>query len=81
MGIWRLVLRQIVGALFMGHGSQKLFGWFEGPGLEATGKSFEQMSMRPGRQHALAASLAECGGGAAGLGALAVHAFDERLAA
>src|SRR4051812_22993925 len=27
-----LILRVTLGALLMGHGGQKLFGWFEGPG-------------------------------------------------
>ncbi len=31
------VLRVVVGGLFMGHGLQKLAGWFGGHGLEATG--------------------------------------------
>ena len=30
------VLRAIVGTLFMGHGLQKLAGWFGGHGLEGT---------------------------------------------
>jgi uncharacterized membrane protein YphA (DoxX/SURF4 family) len=28
-----LCLRLTVGTLMAGHGAQKLFGWFEGPGL------------------------------------------------
>ncbi|HMD58009.1 MAG TPA: DoxX family protein [Solirubrobacteraceae bacterium] len=57
-------LRTIVGALFVGHGTQKLFGWFEGNGLEATAQFFEGIGLRPGRRHALAAGAAETGGGA-----------------
>src|SRR5689334_7988457 len=30
------VVRIAAGIIFMGHGAQKLFGWFDGPGLEAT---------------------------------------------
>ena len=58
------VLRWIVGGLFVGHGTQKLFGWFDGHGLEATAKGFESMGLRPGRRHATAAGAAEAGGGA-----------------
>jgi putative oxidoreductase len=65
MKIGRLLLRLVVGGLFIGHGTQKLFGWFGGPGLETTAAGFEQLGMRPGRRNAVAASLAEAGGGAA----------------
>ena len=65
MRIARLLLRVTVGALFVGHGTQKLFGWFGGYGLDATAKGFDAMGMRPGRHHALAAGVAEAAGGAA----------------
>ncbi len=58
-----LILRATVGALVAGHGAQKLFGWFEGPGLEGTSGFMEQLQLRPGRQWAMAASAAEFGGG------------------
>jgi putative oxidoreductase len=58
------VLRWVVGALFFGHGTQKLFGWFDGHGPEATAQTFERMGLRPGRRHATAAGAAEAGGGA-----------------
>jgi putative oxidoreductase len=48
----------------MGHGLQKLTGWFEGHGLKATGESFEAMGLRPGKAHATAAGLSETAGGA-----------------
>jgi putative oxidoreductase len=64
MKIARLLLRLIVGGLFVGHGTQKLFGWFGGPGLEGTAQGFDSMGMRPGRQHATVAGAAETGGGA-----------------
>ena len=60
----RLFLRLTIGALFVGHGTQKLFGWFGGKGLAATARGFESMGMRPGREHALAAGVAEAAGGA-----------------
>jgi putative oxidoreductase len=64
MKIGRLLLRLAVGGFFVGHGTQKLFGWFGGHGLETTGKAFESMGLRPGKRHALAAGAAEAGGGA-----------------
>jgi putative oxidoreductase len=65
MKIGRLLLRLTVGGLFIGHGTQKLFGWFGGHGPDATGQFFEQLGMRPGRRNAIAAGVAEAGGGAA----------------
>ncbi len=65
MKLARLFLRLTIGGLFVGHGTQKLLGWFGGHGLEATGQFFETLGMRPGRRNALAAGVAEAGGGAA----------------
>ena len=64
MKIGRLLLRLIVGGYFFGHGTQKLFGWFGGHGLEGTGAFFENLGLRPGKRHAMAAGAAEAGGGA-----------------
>lgn len=58
------LLRVIVGALFFGHGTQKLKGWFGGHGLEGTAGFFESLGLRPGKRHATAAGAAEAGGGA-----------------
>lgn len=58
------LLRVIVGTLFMGHGLQKLAGWFGGNGLQATGETFESLGLRPGRPHAVAAAVSETAGGA-----------------
>src|ERR1700722_1961863 len=65
MKIGRLLLRILVGGFFVGHGTQKLFGWFGGHSLEATAQGFEQIGLKPGKAHAAAAGLAEAGGGAA----------------
>jgi putative oxidoreductase len=65
MKIGRLLLRLSVGGFFFGHGTQKLFGWFDGHGLDATAQMFEGLGMRPGRRNAIAAGVAEAGGGAA----------------
>jgi putative oxidoreductase len=63
MGLFRLLARATIGLLFVGHGTQKLFGWFGGGGSEGTGQFFEQVGLRPGRRLALAAGAAEAGGG------------------
>jgi putative oxidoreductase len=64
MKFGRLILRLIVGGYFVGHGTQKLFGWFGGYGPEGTGQFFESIGLRPGKRHAVAAGAAEAGGGA-----------------
>jgi putative oxidoreductase len=61
MGLFRLLARLTIGLLFVGHGTQKLFGWFGGGGPEETGQFFEQVGLRPGRRSALAAGTAEAG--------------------
>ncbi len=58
------ILRAVIGLLFVGHGLQKLKGWFGGYGLEGTGQFFESIGLRPGKRHALAAGITETGGGA-----------------
>lgn len=58
-----LVVRLVVGALFAGHGAQKLFGWFGGHGLAGTGAFFDSLGIRPGRTMALVAGLSEVVGG------------------
>jgi len=63
MKVGRLLLRGTVGALFIGHGTQKLFGAFGGNGLEATGAAFESMGLRPGLTQATIAGVTETGGG------------------
>lgn len=63
MGLWRLILRLIVGSLYVGHGTQKLFGWFGGGGLRETAETMEKLDLEPGRENAAAAGLAETTGG------------------
>ncbi|MFN2591112.1 MAG: DoxX family protein [Actinomycetota bacterium] len=58
-----LVLRLVVGGLFVGHGTQKLFGWFGGGGLDGTGAMYDSLGFRPGRRLAVVAGVAEAGGG------------------
>ena len=64
MELGRTAFRLVIGPLFVGHGTQKLFGWFGGHGLEGTGAFFEgQLGLRPGKRHAAAAGAAETLGG------------------
>jgi putative oxidoreductase len=58
-----LVIRLVIGVLFIGHGAQKLLGWFGGHGLKGTGGWFESIGMKPGVTMALVAGLAELIGG------------------
>jgi putative oxidoreductase len=64
MKLLRLTLRVLIGGLFVGHGTQKLFGWFGGHGPEGTGGFFESLGLKPGKHAAIAAGVAEAGGGA-----------------
>jgi putative oxidoreductase len=58
-----LVARVIFGGYLMVHGAQKLFGWFEGSGLDKTAAGFEKRGLRPGKLTAAAAGASEFGGG------------------
>jgi putative oxidoreductase len=62
-GLGKLVLRATLGGYFVGHGTQKLFGWFDGGGPDGTGEHFEQIGLRPGRESALLAGASEAVGG------------------
>ncbi len=64
MRIGKLIARVVIGGLFVGHGTQKLFGWFDGEGPQATGEMFEKIGLQPGRRNAVAAGAAEAAGGA-----------------
>jgi putative oxidoreductase len=65
MSLGKLAIRGVVGPLFVGHGTQKLFGWFGGHGLEGTAGFFEEgIGLRPGKRHATAAGASEALGGA-----------------
>jgi putative oxidoreductase len=63
MKLGRLLLRATVGGFFVGHGTQKLFGWFGGNGLEATAGGFEKLGLHPPKAQAALAGAAEAGGG------------------
>ena len=59
MNLGLLLLRLAVGLTLAAHGTQKLFGWFSGPGLTATSQFFTMLGFPPGRRHAFTAGLAE----------------------
>ena len=63
INIGLLIIRLVVGLLFVGHGAQKLFGWFGGYGLKGTGGWFESIGIKPGVTMALLAGLTELIGG------------------
>jgi len=63
MDIGLFLLRLSGGLTVAARGTQKLFGWFGGPGLDAIGQIFETLGFHPGRRHALMAGLVETGGG------------------
>jgi putative oxidoreductase len=59
-----LVLRVVVGLYVAAHGAQKLFGWFDGPGLKGTERFLGGMlGFRPAQLWAPAVGVAETGGG------------------
>lgn len=60
-----LVLRVPLGIILAAHGAQKLFGWFGGNGLEATGQWMASIGLEPGTLMALLSGSAEFFGGLA----------------
>ena len=58
-----LIVRLVVGGLLAGHGAQKLFGWFGGPGLSGTEGWLAGMRLRPAGLWARLAGGSELGGG------------------
>jgi len=58
-----LLLRLVVGLLLVGHGSQKIFGLFGGPGLAGAGDFFHSIGFRPGKLMAIIAGTSELGAG------------------
>jgi putative oxidoreductase len=56
MDIGRFAARAVIGGPFVEHGTQKPFGWFEGPGPEGTEQMMSALDMthprqRPRRRH------------------------------
>jgi putative oxidoreductase len=63
VSIGLLIGRLVVGLLMAAHGTQKLFGWFGGHGLEGTGQFLGSLGFEPGRRFATLAGLAQVGSG------------------
>ena len=55
--------RLVVGGYFAAHGAQKLFGSFDGPGLDRAAAGFEHLGLKPGKEMALLAGGTELVGG------------------
>jgi putative oxidoreductase len=58
-----LVLRLVLGLTMAAHGAQKLFGWFDGPGLAGFAATLDRLGVRPGRTWAIVSAAVELGGG------------------
>jgi len=62
-GFDTLVPRLAAGVIYTAHGSQKLFGWFGGYGLDGTAGWMDSIGLEPGYVLALMAGSAEFFGG------------------
>lgn len=72
-GLDTLPLRIGTGIIFAAHGSQKLFGWFGGYGLEGTAGWMASVGLEPGLLMAAMAGSAEFFGGLLLIGGLLVR--------
>jgi putative oxidoreductase len=62
MDLGLLLLRLALAAILYMHATQKLFGWFSGPGLDRATTLFEGLGQRPGREMAKLAATCEATG-------------------
>lgn len=60
-----LIIRVITGVTLIAHGTQKLFGWFGGPGYEKFSQGFGRQGYKPVQLWTSLAILGEIGGGLA----------------
>src|SRR5207245_3191940 len=58
-----LILRIVIGGILFGHGAQKVFGWWGGPGFAGWTQAMTRMRIRPPRVWALISAFGELGGG------------------
>ena len=63
MTLGLLIIRDIAGLTMAAHGSQKLFGWFDGPGRRGTAGMMEKLGFRDAAVMASLAGLSELAGG------------------
>lgn len=63
MDVAILILRVVIGLLFIGHGAQKLFGWFGGSGPTGTANWLGSLGLNPSKLWAIVAGLGEFLGG------------------
>jgi putative oxidoreductase len=59
----RTLLRLLIGGVFVGHGGQKLLGWFGGEGFGGTIEEMKMFRLEPARPLAAAASTSEFSAG------------------
>ncbi len=60
-----LILRLVIALILVGHGAQKVFGWFDGPGMKGWIGAMTRMRIRPAVAWAWISALAELVGGTA----------------
>lgn len=60
----RLILRLFIGGMFIGHGMQKLRGWFGGSGPKGTAAMMKSLELYPPERNAMMAGATEAGAGA-----------------
>src|SRR5690348_10103590 len=58
-----LILRVVIGLIVLGHGLQKLFGWWGGPGMTGWVAAMNRMRIRPAVPWAWLSALSEALGG------------------
>ena len=58
-----LLARSTLGLSFAAHGTQKAFGWFEGPGLAGAAGLMESLRFKPGARYAKLSSYTEIAAG------------------